>query len=274
MRIIVYLKFILCFEVVSGSGGCPQKSYTIEDRSACYWLSENKQNYNSGHIICINNELDLAIIPNERVNKEVASYINDALSGAADDKVWIGVNDFETEHVFKNSDGSNVTWFNWYNSTNQIDNEPNDLNISSIPAQDCVCINREGKWFDETCTKEYRALCFKKLMISPTTERKASTSITTSTSMMTSTSITTSTLMISSTKQETTSTFSMSSSYDQSSLSTKIFMTSKQEIRPHKNNNMTSTTVTQPTYTSRDNTTIVREQTNQTGNMFLQIKIY
>lgn len=70
-----------------------------------------------------------------------------------------------TEGVFKNSDGSNTTYTNWHrsNTSNTFYNEPNDLGLADKPAEDCVAINKEGEWFDETCTKRYRALCYTKL---------------------------------------------------------------------------------------------------------------
>ena len=73
------------------------------------------------------------------------------------EKVWIGLNDITGRGVYGWSDGSEVSWTNWYVG------QPDERLLRSS----CVSMSlHRGKrgwmfWSDENCTKEYPFVCKK-----------------------------------------------------------------------------------------------------------------
>jgi hypothetical protein len=69
--------------------------------------------------------------------------------------VWIGLNDLKTKGVYEWSDGSSVSWTNWY--FGQPDERQTD--------KSCVFMSlRRGKrgwmyWSDQNCTNKYAFIC-------------------------------------------------------------------------------------------------------------------
>lgn len=62
-------------------------------------------------------------------------------------RVWIGINDRDTDHTYRWTDGKDVEFTNWHT------NEPSDKN-GIIPGEDCGEMwnyGKEGTWNDRNC---------------------------------------------------------------------------------------------------------------------------
>lgn len=84
------------------------------------------------------------------------NFINrEFLAGTVD--YWIGLTDYETEGVWKWSNGASLTGY-----TNWMTGQPNDLN-----GQDCGAVRKgnfsgsifNGEWHDNTCSKMRGFIC-------------------------------------------------------------------------------------------------------------------
>ena len=70
----------------------------------------------------------------------------------ADDEVWLGGNDIDTEGTFKWSNENSTLMYSNFHET-----QPNNNN--AFFGQDCLTMKSDGFWFDHSCAETQRFVC-------------------------------------------------------------------------------------------------------------------
>ncbi|XP_049608624.1 galactose-specific lectin nattectin [Syngnathus scovelli] len=125
---------------------CPAGWVRLEDR--CFIYRDNALNFTTAEGMCNNAGGTLATISNSVENALAFQLVRDANNGSVVD-TWIGLHDGITEGKFVRTDGSKSKFFDF--RANQPDNFAGN--------EDCVEIDNEGQWNDETCTDRQDFLC-------------------------------------------------------------------------------------------------------------------
>ncbi|XP_078380544.1 uncharacterized protein LOC144663458 [Oculina patagonica] len=126
-------------------------SYSCNNGS-CYSPFSDEKDWNNANTSCEANGAHLVKIESADENDFIKSLVGEV-------DYWIGLTDAETENEFKWSDGSELTGYkNWMSS------DPNNYNN-----QDCVAIVNgnfygavyDGEWHDDKCSKAKGYICEK-----------------------------------------------------------------------------------------------------------------
>ncbi|XP_037102269.1 galactose-specific lectin nattectin-like [Syngnathus acus] len=125
---------------------CPDGWVRLENR--CFIYRDNPLAYTAAEAMCNSAGGTLASISDSVENALAFQLVRDANSGSVVD-TWIGVHDGITEGKFIRIDGSKSKFFDFRAG------QPDDFGGD----EDCVEIDDEGQWNDETCTDTQDFLC-------------------------------------------------------------------------------------------------------------------
>eukprot|EP00794_Sanderia_malayensis_P009506 gene9506-biopygen7847 len=107
----------------------------------------SRKNWPEARQHCLDLKGDLASIRDWAENERITEFIK---STGIRESIWIGMNDRRQEGTMEWSDGSPVTFTNWYTG------EPNNEGIN----EDCVALlsYRNGfQWYDDPCNIKIKA---------------------------------------------------------------------------------------------------------------------
>ncbi|XP_070540818.1 uncharacterized protein [Ptychodera flava] len=114
----------------------------------CYKKLAATSSWMNADTQCYNEKAKMVSIHTEGEQNFVAEI-------AADDNVWIGLNDMTTESQFVWSDGTGAMYTLWGN------NQPDDLGLNAVPGADCVLIDltKANRWYDRLCSVDHHVVC-------------------------------------------------------------------------------------------------------------------
>ncbi|KAK0135448.1 Macrophage mannose receptor 1 [Merluccius polli] len=111
-----------------------------------YQYIDKKMTWQDAQSYCRKNHSDLATISNSRDNNIALK----SKTNSAENYVWIGLNNNNTQGAWRwSEDSSNASFYNWNKG------EPN---VNS----DCVEMRRDGRWYDVKCHHKLPFICYGK----------------------------------------------------------------------------------------------------------------
>ena len=151
-KLLVEIKKLLNFDL-SGKNGCPDDWTLFGDHCYQFNLAESQfKNWTGAKQACesIGDFSSLVSIQNESEN----AFLTKEISSVAKSAVWIGLNDRQSENVFKWSDSSAADYRNWIQK-----------NSRNRPWKDCTVLmgmRTDGAWSTELCSAPRRYICKRK----------------------------------------------------------------------------------------------------------------
>uniref|UniRef100_A0AAY4AAK8 Macrophage mannose receptor 1 n=1 Tax=Denticeps clupeoides TaxID=299321 RepID=A0AAY4AAK8_9TELE len=116
----------------------------------CYSLQRNRKMWQHALTTCRKDGADLVSIS----NIEEHSFLISQTGYLESDKLWIGLNDQNTQNLFEWSDRSYVTFTKW---------QPGEPSHATNLQEDCVLMEgKGGKWMDYMCESQFGYICKKK----------------------------------------------------------------------------------------------------------------
>uniref|UniRef100_A0A7N9AS74 Mannose receptor, C type 1b n=1 Tax=Mastacembelus armatus TaxID=205130 RepID=A0A7N9AS74_9TELE len=123
----------------------------------CFYLDRTQKTWSDAQSQCRNQGGDLVSIH----NVEEQSFVISQLGYVSNDKLWIGLNDRNTEGLFEWIDHSTVTFTSWKYGNPAVGTD----------IKDCVMITGEnGNWADQACEEKHGYICMKMSASQPTGE--------------------------------------------------------------------------------------------------------
>ncbi|XP_056335604.1 tetranectin [Danio aesculapii] len=112
----------------------------------CFLADSMKKRYHTANEDCIAKGGILATPLSSDQNTQLYEYVRQSIS--ANDEIWLGVNDMQTEGLWSDQTGSAIRYKNW--KLPQPDGGS---------AQNCAVLTSGGKWLDESCREERASVC-------------------------------------------------------------------------------------------------------------------
>ena len=143
-----------------GKNECPDDWSMFEGNCYQFNLAESQlKNWNAAEKACesVGDFSSLASISSQAEQ----DFLTKQVSSVAESSVWIGLNDRQSENVFKWSDNSKVDYQNW-----------EDNNRGNRAWRDCTVLmgmKTDGAWTTERCSETRRYICKRKRGLLPST---------------------------------------------------------------------------------------------------------
>ncbi|XP_050993180.1 tetranectin [Labeo rohita] len=114
----------------------------------CFLVDSVKKRYHAANEDCIAKGGILSTPLSSDENTQLYDYVRQSIG--PDAEIWLGINDMQTEGVWKDQAGSNIRYKNW--KLPQPDGGS---------AENCAVLSAAsgGKWLDESCRDERASVC-------------------------------------------------------------------------------------------------------------------
>ncbi|KAK2887579.1 hypothetical protein QQF64_013219 [Cirrhinus molitorella] len=114
----------------------------------CFLVDTVKKRYHTANEDCIAKGGILSTPLSSDENTQLYDYVRQSIG--PDAEIWLGINDMQTEGVWKDQTGSNIRYKNWKLP------QPNGGS-----AKNCAILSGAsgGKWLDDSCREERASVC-------------------------------------------------------------------------------------------------------------------